>query len=131
MKKLFFAAIAALALTMTFTSCKEKVEKALESAAQEAGLVEMTPEEKAVAAMEDLLDFMKGIKIESAEDVEKCDEALEEFQKTLKEKYGEEYLSGDFSTLQFTPEQEEKIKELTTELTQEATRLAMEQGSVK
>lgn len=131
MRKLTFALVALLSLLLTTVSCKDKIEKAVNEAVADAQVLDMTPEERTLAALEDLLEFMRDIKIESQDDILKSNLELETFKTKLEKKYGADFMNSDkYDSLHFTKEQEQKLQDLTLEMMQEATRLGREQASV-
>jgi hypothetical protein len=131
MRKLTFALVASLSFLLTAVSCKDKVEKAVSEAVADAQVLDMTSEERTLAALEDLLEFMKDIKIETQDDVLKSNLELEAFKSKLEKKYGANFMNSDeYDSLHFTREQEQKLQDLTLDMMQEATRLGREQASV-
>lgn len=69
MKKLFFAAIAALFMSISFTSCGGS----------------SSPTDKMLGCMEEMVSVMKGTSIKSASDVEALKSKMEGIQKDVEE----------------------------------------------
>ena len=105
MKKMMFVAAAALMMCLGFIACS--------SSAQ-------SPAEKAIAGLEEMLNFCKNYEVKSIDDLEAFKGRFDKFMKGIEEKYGD---VKDISNDDLTPEQQQRVEELSEALQTEMGRI--------
>lgn len=105
MKKMFFAAIAALLIGIGFTACGSKA---------------LSPGDKVIEALEEVLNFCKTYQVNTAEDAVQFEKRLDELETELDERYGD---VEELNENSLTAEQQQRINELSDAINGEMNRI--------
>ena len=105
MKKMFFAAIAALLIGIGFTACGSKA---------------LSPGDKVIEALEEVLNFCKTYQVNTAEDAVQFEKRLDELETELDERYGD---VEELTEHSLTAEQQQRINELRDAIKGEMNRI--------
>lgn len=102
---MFFAAIAALLIGIGFTACGSKA---------------LSPGDKVIEALEEVLNFCKTYQVNTAEDAVQFEKRLDELETELDERYGD---VEELNENSLTAEQQQRINELSDAINGEMNRI--------
>ena len=102
---MFFAAIAALLIGIGFTACGSKA---------------LSPGDKVIEALEEVLNFCKTYQVNTAEDAVQFEKRLDELETELDERYGD---VEELTEHSLTAEQQQRINELRDAIKGEMNRI--------
>lgn len=112
MKKMMFAAIAALVLGIGFTAC---------------GMKATSPGERVIEALEEVLNFCKTYQVNTAEDAIQFEKQFAELETELDKKYGD---LDELEEKNLTPEEQQRINELSDAINNEMNRLLRQSAAL-
>ena len=108
MKKMMFAAIAALMISIGFTAC---------------GMKASSPGDRVIEAMEEVLNFCKNYEVNTAEDALQFEKRLAELEEELDQRYGD---LDELEENSLAPEQQQRVNELSDAINSEMNRVLRE-----